>query len=186
MDTLGWIQDGEMVALGWTLLHFCWQGTAIALVYTLLDRAMVEAGAKLRYGIAVTALRLMPIAALMTFAEEQRLVVHVPGDGHEVIASRVGVMDAGLVREIPAAAVIVANSEMWIAQHAGYLLPCIDMLWLAGVVLLACVQQVDGGSSSACAVGHERRLRSRFRQASAVYPSGCTWAGRSRCASRMR
>ena len=38
MGILSWTRDGEMVALGWTLLHFCWQGALIAVLYAVLDR----------------------------------------------------------------------------------------------------------------------------------------------------
>ncbi len=137
MGTLGWRQDGEMVALGWTLLHFCWQGTVIALLYAVLDRATTGASAKVRYGIAVLALALMPIAAAVTFSEQQRLVVHVPRDGREAIVSQVGAMHAAVIRDLPAAAPFAVSSEMWIAGHASRLLPWIDALWLAGVLLLA-------------------------------------------------
>lgn len=136
METQSWMQDGGMVALGWTLLHFCWQGTAIALLYALLDRAAVGASAKVRYGIAIVALSLMPIAALVTFLEQQRLIVHVPHNGHDVLASHVGAMHAALVNDLPAAAPFAVSSEMWVAEHASSLLPWIDTFWLAGVLVL--------------------------------------------------
>ena len=57
MEPLSWIQDGERIALGWTLLHFCWQGAAIALLYAVADRIAARSGATVRYGLAVAALR---------------------------------------------------------------------------------------------------------------------------------
>ncbi len=93
MNALTWMREGEMVALGWTLLHFCWQGTAIAVVYALVDRMTFRAATKLRYGIALLALGLMPLAALVTFVEQERLVVHLPRGGQEIVASQLGAIE---------------------------------------------------------------------------------------------
>ncbi len=63
-----WVQK-----LGWTLLHFLWQGTAIAVVYAtlrgLLDRALSAQG---RYVLACLALTTIAIAPLATFFLIQR------------------------------------------------------------------------------------------------------------------
>jgi GWxTD domain-containing protein len=63
-----WVQK-----LGWTLLHFLWQGTAIAVVYAtlrgLLDRALSAQG---RYVLACLALAAIAIAPLATFFLIQR------------------------------------------------------------------------------------------------------------------
>lgn len=140
------IHTGEVVALGWTLLHFCWQSAAIALLYVLVDRCTRNASASIRYGIAVTALALMPLAAIATFVEQERLVVPVqrtvqPSTQVEqqlpVIASRLGSMHTAILDELPAAAPVVSGGELWIAEHSGLLLPCMDAIWLLGVVLLA-------------------------------------------------
>ncbi|ADV82193.1 M56 family metallopeptidase [Terriglobus saanensis] len=137
MNALTWMRDGEMVALGWTLLHFCWQGTAIAVVYALVDRMTFRAAAKVRYGIAMVALGLMPVAALVTFVEQERLVVHLPRGGQEVVASQLGAIHSTLVKELPQAAPMLADSELFLAGSADRLLPWVDGVWLAGVLLLA-------------------------------------------------
>ncbi|SDF45169.1 M56 family metallopeptidase [Terriglobus roseus] len=139
------VHTGEVVALGWTLLHFCWQSAGIALLYALVDRCTRNASASVRNGIAVTALALMPLAAIATFVEQERLVVPVqhtvqPSTQVEqqlpVIASRLGTMHTAILNEVPSAAPIVSGGELWIAEHAGVLLPCMDVLWLLGVLLL--------------------------------------------------
>jgi beta-lactamase regulating signal transducer with metallopeptidase domain len=142
MEMLGWMQEGKMVALGWTLLHFCWQGAAIALLYALLDRVTVHAGARFRYGIAMVAITLMPLAAFITFVEQQRLVVHPTGNRPAVV-SHVGFMHTAFVQDLPVAAPLTETSEVWIASHAGRLLPWVDTLWLAGVLLLT-IRAVGG------------------------------------------
>ena len=40
----------HLQSLGWTLLHFCWQAGAIALVYWLADAALSKARSQTRYG----------------------------------------------------------------------------------------------------------------------------------------
>ena len=137
MGTLSWMQDGEVIALGWTLLHFCWQGAAIAVLYAAADRMTMRLGVKVRYGVALLALMLMPVAALVTFVEQERLVVHVTQGGHEIAASQLGVMHASVVKNLPMVAPMVESSEIWIAGNARHLLPWIDGMWLVGVLLLA-------------------------------------------------
>jgi beta-lactamase regulating signal transducer with metallopeptidase domain len=137
METLSWMQDGELIALGWTLLHFCWQGALIAVLYAAADRLTMGAGVRVRYAVALLALMLMPIAATVTFVEQARLVVHVPRGGREVVASQLGVLHAGLVKSMPITAPMVESGELWIAGNARHLLPWIDGVWLAGVLLLA-------------------------------------------------
>ena len=61
--SLFWVQR-----LGWTLLHFLWQGTAIALVYAMLRRLLARSlSAKGRYTLACAALAAMVIAPPLTF-----------------------------------------------------------------------------------------------------------------------
>ena len=62
----------SMEVLGWTLLHFCWQAAAIALVYRVVDFALpTKARSNLRYGLALVALLSMFGVSLATFAYEE-------------------------------------------------------------------------------------------------------------------
>src|SRR5215469_1919784 len=57
-----WVQN-----LGWTLLHFLWQGTAIALLYTTVRRVAVRRlSAQGRYILACGALSAMTAAPPLT------------------------------------------------------------------------------------------------------------------------
>jgi beta-lactamase regulating signal transducer with metallopeptidase domain/uncharacterized protein YnzC (UPF0291/DUF896 family) len=60
-----WFSPSELHSLGWTLLHFLWQGTAVAalaaVVMSLCQRAST------RYALAVAALVLMLAAPIATF-----------------------------------------------------------------------------------------------------------------------
>lgn len=159
MNALNGIQAGEVVALGWTLLHFCWQSTAVAIVYAVIDRCTVRSSASIRYGIAMGALALMPLVAIATFLEQEQLVSHVRQDQQQFVVSQLGSMHAALIAELPLTAPVVGGSELWIAEHANLLLPCMDVIWLAGVFVLA-----------TRAAGGWWQLRSLRSRANAVVP----------------
>src|ERR1700722_20528307 len=61
----------HLQSLGWTLVHFCWQAAAIALVYWLADVALSKARSQTRYLLALGAMLLMLLSALSTFAYEE-------------------------------------------------------------------------------------------------------------------
>ncbi|MEK6396828.1 MAG: M56 family metallopeptidase [Terriglobus sp.] len=138
------VHTNEAVALGWTLLHFCWQSAVIALLYVVADRCTRRASTTVRYGLALAALMLMPLVAVVTFVEQERLVVPVQQSASlgedtqpEAIASRLGGMHAVVLEEVPAAAPVVNGGALWLAEHSELLLPLMDGVWLLGVVVLA-------------------------------------------------
>ena len=139
MGTMSWLSRGEMVALGWTLLHFCWQGTAVAVVYSIVDRMTSRASAGVRYMVALLALTLMPVVVLATFAEEMRIADTVPANlqtGEAIARVDVGALQRPILREIPLAP-IVEERGAWFAARAERVLPWVDGLWMLGVLLLA-------------------------------------------------
>ena len=73
MNAIAWLSREETVALGWTLLHFCWQGTAVAVAYAVADRLTARATSTVRYAVALGALMLMPAIVIGTFADELRV-----------------------------------------------------------------------------------------------------------------
>jgi len=98
-----WLQK-----LGWTLLHFLWQGTAIVVIYAIVRRAMGSSlSAQGRYALACTALMAMTIAPALTF-----LFIREEGN-------------------LPAIPWNIAE-PVW--QR---LLPCFVALWLAGVLVFS-------------------------------------------------
>ena len=54
----------HLESLGWTLVHFCWQAAAIALVYWLTDAVLRKARSQTRYVLAVGTMLLMLASAL--------------------------------------------------------------------------------------------------------------------------
>ena len=79
----------------------------------------------------------MPIAALATYIEQTRLIVHIASGRGEIVASQLGAMNTAFIHDLPAAAPVVASGELWLAGNAQQLLPWLDGLWLAGVLVLA-------------------------------------------------
>ena len=61
----------HLESLGWTLVHFCWQAAAIALVYWLTDAVLRKARSQTRYVLALGTMLMMLISALATFAYEE-------------------------------------------------------------------------------------------------------------------
>ena len=67
MNTVSLHVDSVVNALGWTLLHFLWQGAAIAAAYAILSLAFKGSRANVRYNLGVLALFLMLLTPVLTF-----------------------------------------------------------------------------------------------------------------------
>ena len=65
-----WLSPHAMHALGWSLLHFLWQGTALAALAAALMALCRRSSA--RYVVGVSVLVLMSIAPLATFSYLQQ------------------------------------------------------------------------------------------------------------------
>ena len=70
--------QGTIERLGWMLVHFLWQATAVALLLAVLLRLLRRSGANLRYAVACGALALMVVLPLITMQ-----LVEVPGPAAE-------------------------------------------------------------------------------------------------------
>ena len=58
---------GVIYALGWSLVHFLWQGALIAIGLELALLALHRASVEVRYAVRCGALGLMGLAPLITF-----------------------------------------------------------------------------------------------------------------------
>src|SRR5579859_1743320 len=132
----GWLPRGELQALGWTLLHFCWQGAAIALAYAVADRLTLRASSATRYAVALGALALMPLAVALTFASEMQGVPREQAS--TAIVANGATIQYGISQQIGRGQGIVAEARgTWITSRAERLLPWVDAVWMLGVLLLA-------------------------------------------------
>ena len=110
-------------ALAWALVHFIWQGAAIALLAFVAGRALRAGRPETRYAIYGAALTLMLAAPVATF-----FVLRAPTSGAALLAAT---LPAAIVH-LPASAPIAAAA----AKPAIAWLPVLVRIWLAGVLLL--------------------------------------------------
>ncbi len=139
MSPMAWLSREEIVALGWSLLHFCWQGTAVAVVYGVVDRLSSRASSTVRYTVALTALMLMPAVVIGTFAVELRVAtpVHATAPAaFRALAAPPASRPTPMLHELPLASSLEDQTN-WLAVRADRILPWLDAFWLAGVLLLA-------------------------------------------------
>jgi beta-lactamase regulating signal transducer with metallopeptidase domain len=134
---IGWISNSELVALGWTLLHFCWEGTAVAVAYWLADRVTLRATSGVRYAVALCAFVLMPLTVTATFTFEMQAVAPMPTARHSAVAYRTPLHNP-IVQQIPEALVSrIGERGAGLATSTEHLLPWVDAVWMLGVLILS-------------------------------------------------
>ncbi|HTV06867.1 MAG TPA: M56 family metallopeptidase [Acidobacteriaceae bacterium] len=120
-------------AIGWTLLHFLWQGAGIALVYKVVDLALVRRSANARYVLSLAALLGMLAVSLSTLAyEEASLRPSAVPQGSTAPVVWTSVPSAP-VRAAASSATPAPVVKLFLVDQV---LPFVDFLWLAGVLLL--------------------------------------------------
>ena len=121
-----WVQQPWAQALGWTLLHFLWQGLALDLLASLFLALRRGADARTRYGAACAFLLLMVAAPLLTFA----LLwppAGVPGEPSALLGS------PGAVLGLESPGSLVQRLKVAMGPN----LPWLLLGWAAGVLLLS-------------------------------------------------
>jgi beta-lactamase regulating signal transducer with metallopeptidase domain len=125
-------------SLGWTLVHFCWQAAAIALVYWLIDAVLWKARSQTRYVLALGTMLLMLVSALATFAYEETR-------GDTVLSSSPGAFSSPAMVAIgssissdlaPLTKTAGATTQP-VLLHLSRFLPWLDVAWLLGVACLS-------------------------------------------------
>jgi beta-lactamase regulating signal transducer with metallopeptidase domain len=129
MSGITWIDARAVSALGWTLVHFVWQGTAMAAILAVANGILRRGSPRARYGAALVTLLAMlalPAATFLVVRESPR-----PAAAPAVVLSAVPAVSGAvaLVGE-RAAAALEAN------RPADYL-PAVVAGWAAGVLLLS-------------------------------------------------
>src|SRR5258708_24916006 len=125
-----WISPDLLGTLGWTLLHFIWQGAALAALFAVAMAACRSAAA--RYAVAVGALVLMMASPVITFVWLQRETIPAVRSGaqgslpwvgksaqHAVVAAVSGAPAAASLSTQPTA-------MLWLVE-----------LWFLGVLILS-------------------------------------------------
>ena len=127
-------------AIAWTLIHFCWQAAAIAAAISIASLAIARRSSQARYLVALSALLLMLVAAVVTFAWELRTgsTTHF-NRRHRRQSSRCHLQQnfrAPPRLESPQ----FSKHKLRRMSRLATLLPWIDGLWLVGVFALCCPQ----------------------------------------------
>ena len=126
MNTVSLHVDSVVNALGWTLLHFLWQGAAIAAAYAILSAAFKGCRANVRYNLGVLALFFILLTPVLTFLSIFQLPVVQTGLGEPLLSF--SVQTAG------------AQSTSWLGGLGLWfdlLTPWAVAGWLAGVALMS-------------------------------------------------
>jgi beta-lactamase regulating signal transducer with metallopeptidase domain len=143
-------------ALGWTLVHFLWQGAAIAIVYRIADLGLARRSANARYLLALGALLGMLAVSVATLTVEESAfyqpIPHSSAMLRNVVATRTQQFHLDL-NTSPATAPL-RQADHFVLAH---LMPYLDGLWLAGVLFLS-IRTLGGWWMI-------RRLHSRLQQA---------------------
>jgi len=128
-------------ALGWTLIHFCWQAAAIALVYKLADLIMAKERTQARYVLALATLLGMLVASIGTLAYEESM------HRHTAILSAFTASSAKPSLQIiprPLAVFDMPAAPRDTAKLlASDVMPYLDFFWIVGVLCLS-VRTVGG------------------------------------------
>jgi beta-lactamase regulating signal transducer with metallopeptidase domain len=140
-------------ALGWTLLHFIWQGALIAVLYLSLSLLLRRFAANVRYAAACGTLLLMLIAPgvtmLMMLSVDSGSNTAAPAvfgsewaQGAQMvdaaIKSSVDQMPSATESEIESSPSSQPNSmKHWAQEHLPRIIPWLLALWLAGVFFLS-------------------------------------------------
>src|SRR5258705_7168549 len=85
------LQQPLIMALGWALLHFLWQGVLIAMLLGGVNLLLRRAGAGVRYAAACAAMLAMLAAGVGTFLW---LVIHAGAFGSTPVEALVPVLPA--------------------------------------------------------------------------------------------
>ncbi|MCU1224101.1 MAG: peptidase BlaR1 [Edaphobacter sp.] len=130
----------SMEALGWTLVHFCWQAAVIALLYRVVDFALLsKTRSNVRYGLALVALLSMFAVSVATFGYEELQASRdaIPSKAltsdvaHEILGrlSSLSIADLGFAKQ--------SNQRPDPSAYLARLLPWLDAAWLLGVLALS-------------------------------------------------
>jgi beta-lactamase regulating signal transducer with metallopeptidase domain len=153
LSPIAWLSREEIVALGWTLLHFCWQGTAVAVAFAVVDRITSDATSKVRYFVALAAFMVMPVIVMATFTEELRVATKASTtqttspatpmtaqaieSAAQILSSlHLGAKPKPTLHPLPLASSLEESTD-WLTMRADRILPWVDAVWFLGVLFLA-------------------------------------------------
>ena len=149
--------SGLATTIGWTLLHFLWQATVIAFVTGVILKSLVNAGPRLRYGIACMGLAAVAAAPLVTLVETPETWV----------TSLTSAKPVERLHSVPSESPGVFEWPATEHRRVEDAIPWLTVAWLAGVGVLA-IRLLGGWVQT-------HRLRS-----TGVQPADPAWPARLR------
>jgi TRAP-type C4-dicarboxylate transport system substrate-binding protein/beta-lactamase regulating signal transducer with metallopeptidase domain len=132
--------------LGWTLLHFLWQGALIALILAALMWLLKNQHPSLRYGLACGGLALMFVCPIITYLVLDSSKPTKPLVETQLLQADVAqpVLFADNTQVQPAPTPVVfapeggtGTKKSWLEQHLKPLLPYLVVFWGMGVLVLS-------------------------------------------------
>jgi len=123
-------------ALGWTLIHFCWQAAAIALVYKLADLFMSKGKTQAHYVLALAALLSMLAASVGTLAYEEVQYRQAATISSSIISATAKPAMQIIPRPLAVMDMPAAPRET-VKLLASDLMSYLDFFWLVGVACLS-------------------------------------------------
>jgi beta-lactamase regulating signal transducer with metallopeptidase domain len=139
-------QNHHLEAVGWTLIHFCWQAGAIAAVYKVIDLSATRnlasrATSHARYLFALVAMLGMFGAASGTLLYEelrlQRATLSITADKSVTWSEESASQTLVLPASIQANATTLRSGIAAALPRTEVLLPWVDGLWMLGVLALS-------------------------------------------------
>ena len=123
----------HLESLGWTLVHFCWQAAAIALVYWLTDAVLRKARSQTRYVLALATMLLMLISALATFAYEETRGDAALSSSPAAFSSQAMAAIGSSISGLKTAGTTTPPALLPLSRF----MPWLDVAWLLGVACLS-------------------------------------------------
>ncbi len=124
------------VALGWALVHFVWQGAAVAVAFAVARAVMRRASSSLRYAMACAALALMaalPVVSFVLASSEQ-----TTADEPAISSGAPTVAYAPAPRGVTISTVYDSHpSGVWDRSRFEAAMPWLVGVWIAGVAFLS-------------------------------------------------
>ncbi len=178
-----WLSPSAMHSLGWTLLHFLWQGTAVAALAAVLMTLCRRAST--RYTLAVGALALMLAAPVATFfflssssaffsaplpAKSSSAAESQPNDANNSANSTVARTSTGVSRLSPSLDTLPWLVEAWLLGVAFF-----SLRSAGGFLLLERERRKQSVTASARVLAICQTLQRRLGLERAIRYCECTW-----------
>jgi beta-lactamase regulating signal transducer with metallopeptidase domain len=142
MKALELLSQPLVLRLGWTLVHFVWQATLVAVIVAFALKCVKKQAASLRYAITGLALVLIVMLGVFTLTQVEVSATMPATTQHTVLVEQ-GIeapVAASPVPEIPLSSVTAQPAWSWpvFKQHCIQLtettLPVVVLVWFVGVI----------------------------------------------------